>query len=405
MFLFQLLAVAGEWDKAKKQLQALAQLSGEAQMLAMAYGQAIDAELERAEVFAGRQRVRQHAASDWCEGVVDALHHLTNGRAAEAIAARDAAFDAAPDTPGAFNDEAFAWIADADARFGPAFEAIIGGRYGLQPFDQVAGITSEGPRTCAIWSGIRCRSLSNPASRWPASCPRAIPAVKPPRNRRAVGARHQLAGERSRRSRIGAAPLDALGWRGSRAAVLAHFALRLTMAVSHRLTPTLFDKLVADIDISGLKDIHSDAPEVSREKFRHYTVPRLDRFNEAALRGTIRRELAWLLNTTNLEALHDLEPYPHVQTSVLNYGLSDLAGKPLTRRAILNRAREIRKAIRQYEPRLGEDTLSVEPAESHDRPNTVTFIIRADITAAAQAMPVKFRTEVDPETVSVDVRE
>ncbi|WP_343610914.1 type VI secretion system accessory protein TagJ [Novosphingobium sp.] len=146
MFLFQLLAVAGEWDKAKKQLQALAQLSGEAQMLAMAYGQAIDAELERAEVFAGRQRARQHAASDWCEGVVDALHHLTNGRVAEAIAARDAAFDAAPDTPGAFNDEAFAWIADADARFGPAFEAIIGGRYGLQPFDQIASITSEGPR-------------------------------------------------------------------------------------------------------------------------------------------------------------------------------------------------------------------------------------------------------------------
>lgn len=146
MFLFQLLALAGEWDKAKKQLQALAQLSGEAQMLAVAYGQAIDAELERAEVFAGRQRACQHAASDWCEGVVDALHHLTNGRTQEAIAARDAAFDVAPDTPGVFNDEAFEWIADADARFGPAFEAIIGGRYGLQPFDQVASITSEGPR-------------------------------------------------------------------------------------------------------------------------------------------------------------------------------------------------------------------------------------------------------------------
>ncbi|WP_068079653.1 type VI secretion system accessory protein TagJ [Novosphingobium rosa] len=146
MFLFQLLAVAGEWDKARKQLQALAQLSGEAQMLATAYGQAIDAELERAEVFAGRQRARQHVASDWCDGVIDALHHLTNGRAHDAIAARDAAFDAAPDAPGRFNGESFGWIADADARFGPAFEAIIGGRYGLQPFDQVASITSEGPR-------------------------------------------------------------------------------------------------------------------------------------------------------------------------------------------------------------------------------------------------------------------
>lgn len=177
------------------------------------------------------------------------------------------------------------------------------------------------------------------------------------------------------------------------------------MAVRHRLTPTLFDKLVADIEISGLRNINSDVPDISREKFRHYTVPRLDRFNEAALRATIRRELAWLLNTTNLEALCDLEAYPHVRSSVLNYGLSDLAGKPLTRRAILARAREIRKAIRQFEPRLSEQSLTVEPAEDSERPNTVTFVIRADITAAAHAMPVKFRTEVDPETVSVDVRE
>jgi len=177
------------------------------------------------------------------------------------------------------------------------------------------------------------------------------------------------------------------------------------MAVRQRLTPTLFDKLVADIEISGLRDIESETPQVSREKFRHYAVPRLDRFNEAALRATIRRELAWLLNTTNIEALHDLEPYPHVQSSVLNYGLSDLAGKALTRRAILQRARELRKAIRRFEPRLSGETLTVDPADNPDKPNTITFVIRGDITAAAHAMPVKFRTEVDPETVAVDVTE
>jgi type VI secretion system protein ImpF len=177
------------------------------------------------------------------------------------------------------------------------------------------------------------------------------------------------------------------------------------VVVRHRLTPTLFDKLVADIKISGLREIESETPEVSREKFRHYAVPKLDRFNEAALRATIRRELAWLLNTTNTEALHDLEPYPQVQSSVVNFGLSDLAGKTLTRRAVLQRAREIRKAIRQFEPRLAESSLTVEPTENLERPNTVTFVIRGDITAAAHAMPVKFHTELNPETVSVDVRE
>ena len=172
-----------------------------------------------------------------------------------------------------------------------------------------------------------------------------------------------------------------------------------------RLTPTLFDKLVADLEISGLRDTSAETPEVARENFRHYAVPRLERFNEAALRATIRRELAWLLNTTNLGSVEDLEPYPEVAQSVLNYGLSDLAGKPLTRRMLLERAREIRRAIRLFEPRLDGNSVTVEPGAPEEASNAITFIITGDITAAAQAMPVKFRTEVDPETVSVDVRE
>ncbi len=177
------------------------------------------------------------------------------------------------------------------------------------------------------------------------------------------------------------------------------------MAVRQRLTPTLFDKLVADLEISGLRDTTAETPEVSRENFRYYSVPRLERFNEAALRATVRRELAWLLNTTNLESLVDLEPFPEVQSSVLNYGLTDLAGKALNRRSILQRAREIRKAIRLFEPRIGEKSLTVDLAEDPDNPNAVTFLIQGDITAAAQSMPVKFRTEIDPETVAVDVKE
>lgn len=162
MFLFQLLAVAGEWDKARRQLQALAQLSAEAQMLAVAYGQAIDAELERADVFAGRRRARQHVPSDWCEGVVDALEHFGAGRTVEGVAARDAAFDAAEDVGGHFNGDRFDWIADADARFGPCFEAIVGGHHGLQPFDQVASIVSEGPRDLRdlVWYPVQIAFLS-----------------------------------------------------------------------------------------------------------------------------------------------------------------------------------------------------------------------------------------------------
>lgn len=177
------------------------------------------------------------------------------------------------------------------------------------------------------------------------------------------------------------------------------------MPVTQRLTPTLYDKLVADLEISGMRDMSDEAPEVSREKFRYYSVPRLERFNETALRATIRRDLAWLLNTTNLESLVDLEPYPHVQESVLNYGLTDLAGRTLNRRAVLARAREIRRAIRLFEPRLSREGLTVDPLDQEDDPHALLFLIQGDITAAAQVMPVKFKTEVEAETASVNVRE
>ena len=146
MFLFQLLALAGEWDKAKTQLQTLASLSPEAQMLSVAYGQAIEAERLRARVFAGEAEMPLLHQADWAVPLARSLALFAQGKTDEAEAARDEAFDAAPDMPGVLNDEAFEWIADADARFGPAFEAIINGRYGLVPFDAVESIKSDGPR-------------------------------------------------------------------------------------------------------------------------------------------------------------------------------------------------------------------------------------------------------------------
>ena len=147
MFLFQLLALVGEWDKSRKALQTLAQLEPEAQMLAAAYNQAIAGEELRASVFAGQAEMPLLANADgWAAGVAGGIALLARGDEAGAIAARDAAFDAAPDMPGRLNGEPFEWIADADSRFGPTLEVIVAGRYGLLPFDAVARIISEGPR-------------------------------------------------------------------------------------------------------------------------------------------------------------------------------------------------------------------------------------------------------------------
>jgi type VI secretion system protein ImpF len=172
-----------------------------------------------------------------------------------------------------------------------------------------------------------------------------------------------------------------------------------------RLNPTLFDKLVADNDFLGGRGEEVDKVEESRAAMRYYSVPRLERFNEAALRATVRRELAWLLNTTHLGSAIDLDDYPHVQTSVLNYGVPDMTGKALHRRLIMQRAKEIRAAIRAFEPRMEEKSLIVEPVEATERANSVTFLIHGDITSAVQALPVKFRTDVETDTGAAVVRD
>jgi type VI secretion system protein ImpE len=156
MFLFQLLAVAGEWDKARSHLEALARISPEAQMLATVYSMAMKAEVQRAAIFAGRERMPVIRGA-WAEGLADAIMHYANGRAADGDSARDAALDEAPDTPGELGGVHFDWLADADARFGPTFEVIIQGRYGLVAFSEVASVLSEGPRDLrdTVWYPVQ----------------------------------------------------------------------------------------------------------------------------------------------------------------------------------------------------------------------------------------------------------
>ena len=146
LFLFQLLCVIGDWDKAAKQLATLAQLSPEAQMLSIVYGQAIAAEHERAAVFAGTVRATMHGDAEWLAGIAEAIRLEAIGDAAAAEDTRAVALDAAPDTPGDLGGVRFDWIGDADARFGPSMESIIHGRYGLLAFADIARLTSEGPK-------------------------------------------------------------------------------------------------------------------------------------------------------------------------------------------------------------------------------------------------------------------
>lgn len=178
-----------------------------------------------------------------------------------------------------------------------------------------------------------------------------------------------------------------------------------------RFTPTLFDKLTSGSAPTGMEANAEDAEKnagggkFASSALRFYTVPNLERFGESALRATVRRELAWLLNTTNLDASQDLERYPEVARSVLNYGVPDLAGQAVSEWAIQARAQHIHEAIEAFEPRLDPATLSVAPRAAGERENAVTYVIEGEVHGAASDSEIRFLTDVEADTGSVTVRD
>jgi type VI secretion system protein ImpF len=176
------------------------------------------------------------------------------------------------------------------------------------------------------------------------------------------------------------------------------------MPVKVRLTPTLFDKLVSGNDFGGLSD-ENELPTVAREDFRNFAVANVERFTEKSLRASIRRDLAWLLNTISFESAQRIDRHPRVQDSVLNFGVRDFAGRSHGVAAEREQAREIRRAIQRFEPRLDPKTLRVEPQGRGDSPGKVCFLIEGEILGGPQLLPIRLKTDVDLESLSVVVRD
>jgi type VI secretion system protein ImpE len=155
-YLFQLLALRGDWDRAIAQLQVTAQLTAAALPMAQAYREAIRSEVYRAEVFGGRRTPSLLGTPPaWTGLFLEALKATGAGRHDEAARLREQALDMAPATPGRIGDAPFEWIADADSRIGPMCEAIVDGKYVWIPFEHLASVSIEPPTDLRdfIWSG------------------------------------------------------------------------------------------------------------------------------------------------------------------------------------------------------------------------------------------------------------
>jgi type VI secretion system protein ImpE len=145
-FLFQLLALLGEWDRALAQLNVAGDLDPETLPMVQTYRESIRCELLRKDIFLGKKTPQIFGEpQQWIALLVQALKLTAQQEYSEAKKLRDQAFELAPVTPGTINGEAFEWLADADARLGPVIEAIINGQYYWIPFLQIQEIQIEEP--------------------------------------------------------------------------------------------------------------------------------------------------------------------------------------------------------------------------------------------------------------------
>ncbi|MBB5020143.1 type VI secretion system protein ImpE [Chitinivorax tropicus] len=146
VFLFQLLCVMGQWDRANTQLNVVADLDKQAMPMVQTYREVLRCEVLRGEVFAGkRSPLVLGDPPAWLGLLIEALRLLGEGKADEARRLREQAFEAAPAIAGTIDDVPFSWIADADSRLGPVLEFIANGRYYWLPWERVQRLSMEAP--------------------------------------------------------------------------------------------------------------------------------------------------------------------------------------------------------------------------------------------------------------------
>jgi type VI secretion system protein ImpE len=158
IFLFQLLCVLGDWNRAITQLKLSAEMDPSALMMAQTYREGLICEVYREKVFKGEKDALIMAEpAPWLALLIEAQRTLARGNAAAAADLRARAFDEAPMTSGTANGEPFDWIADADMRLGPVLEAVINGRYFWLPFAQIHKIVIEPPSDLrdAVWTAAQ----------------------------------------------------------------------------------------------------------------------------------------------------------------------------------------------------------------------------------------------------------
>lgn len=126
------------------------------------------------------------------------------------------------------------------------------------------------------------------------------------------------------------------------------------------------------------------------------SVARREGVSEDVLRAHVRSHLEVLMNTVRLDAIEDLEEYPHIKRSVLNYGFQDMSN--LTRRELLDKkvSQSIRQSLRDHEPRLVKGSVDVQvDLVNVSETQRLALQVMAELIADPADIPVDYQADID----------
>ena len=157
-----------------------------------------------------------------------------------------------------------------------------------------------------------------------------------------------------------------------------------------RLQPALLDRLIDD---------EPQARAESTDK-RVFTLSRL--------RESVLRDINWLFNTTQMAGSGELEDYPLVASSVVNYGIPAFSGTTASSVDLRTGEIALRQAIVDFEPRLLADSVRVRARRVQDdehHHNRLSFDIECRLWAQPAPIALLLHTDVDLESGQNAVKE
>ena len=164
-----------------------------------------------------------------------------------------------------------------------------------------------------------------------------------------------------------------------------------------RLQPSLLDRLI------------DQEPRQTKEGIEARVLTRQQ------LRAAVLRDLSWLFNDTrqepdpgtlDTEALALWRGAEFARRSVLNYGMPAFSGLTLSSMDTRTIEDAVAEAIRNFEPRIDPETLSVEvKTDAGTHHNSLQLVIRGQMWSQPVPLELLLSANVDVETGNTELRE